>query len=59
MRGRGLVGAELGVDSTNETGATRLYESVGMSVEATIEIWRGTLTAAGVAALGVAEPAST
>ncbi len=56
---RGLVGAELGVDSTNATGATKLYESVGMSVEATIEIWRGTLTAAGVAALGVAEPAST
>jgi ribosomal protein S18 acetylase RimI-like enzyme len=58
---RGLVGAELGVDSDNATGATRLYEAVGMSVEATIEIWRGTLTAAGVepggrARLGLKQP---
>ncbi len=56
---RGLVGAELGVDSDNATGATRLYETVGMSVEATIEIWRGTLTAAGVVPLVAQEPAAS
>ncbi|MET0740866.1 MAG: GNAT family N-acetyltransferase [Candidatus Nanopelagicales bacterium] len=56
---RGLVGAELGVDSANATGATRLYESVGMSVEATIEAWRGKLTGAGVVPLAAEEPVTT
>jgi mycothiol synthase len=56
---RGLVGAELGVDSSNETGATRLYEAVGMSVEATIKIWRGTLTADGVEPLAAADPVAS
>jgi mycothiol synthase len=32
---RGLTRVTLGVDSENPTGATRLYESVGMSVEST------------------------
>ena len=30
---RGITRATLGVDSENPTGATRLYESVGMQVE--------------------------
>ena len=38
FRRRGLVGAGLGVDSTSETGANRLYESVGMRVAASFEI---------------------
>jgi ribosomal protein S18 acetylase RimI-like enzyme len=33
FRGRGFERASLGVDSENPTGATRLYESVGMHVE--------------------------
>lgn len=33
FRARGFERASLGVDSENPTGATRLYESVGMSVE--------------------------
>ena len=34
LRSRGAARAGLGVDSQNPTGATRLYESVGMRVEA-------------------------
>jgi ribosomal protein S18 acetylase RimI-like enzyme len=34
FRRRGLERASLGVDAENPTGATRLYESVGMHVEA-------------------------
>jgi mycothiol synthase len=34
LRSRGAARAGLGVDSQNPTGATRLYESVGMHVEA-------------------------
>ena len=33
FRRRGFERASLGVDSENPTGATRLYESVGMRVE--------------------------
>jgi ribosomal protein S18 acetylase RimI-like enzyme len=35
FRDRGYDRATLGVDSENPTGATRLYESVGMHVETT------------------------
>jgi ribosomal protein S18 acetylase RimI-like enzyme len=40
-RGRRRVG--LGVDSENETGATQLYESVGMSVDAEQLVWEKVL----------------
>jgi mycothiol synthase len=36
---RGIPGAELGVDSENATGATRLYESAGMRVAFSWEFW--------------------
>jgi mycothiol synthase len=36
---RGLSQATLGVDSANQTGATRLYESVGMHVELETIVW--------------------
>ena len=38
-RGRTRVG--LGVDSESPTGATRLYQSVGMFVEKVILAWQG------------------
>ena len=41
-RGRTAVG--LGVDSENPTGATALYESVGMRPEAVVLAWRGDVT---------------
>jgi len=36
---RGLPRATLGVDATNATGATQLYESVGMHVELEMIVW--------------------
>jgi ribosomal protein S18 acetylase RimI-like enzyme len=41
---RGLAGVQLGVDAGNTTGATRLYESVGMVAEQTWDVWELTLT---------------
>jgi mycothiol synthase len=40
---RGVPAVELGVDSENATGATHLYESVGMRVIRTNEVWEKTL----------------
>jgi ribosomal protein S18 acetylase RimI-like enzyme len=37
---RGLAAVTLNVDSENHTGATRLYERVGMSAVAVIDAWR-------------------
>jgi mycothiol synthase len=42
---RGIGAIELGVDSSNPTGATRLYESVGMHVVRSFEIWEKELRA--------------
>lgn len=39
FRRRGLPRATLGVDASNSTGATQLYESVGMSVEQENVVW--------------------
>lgn len=39
FRRRGLTGAYLGVDAANATGATKLYESVGMHVEQENVVW--------------------
>jgi mycothiol synthase len=39
FRRRGIAGAQLGVDSTNPTGATRLYERAGMRSVRSWEIW--------------------
>jgi len=39
VRGRGIGAVELGVDSTNPTGATHLYEGVGMRPIRSFEIW--------------------
>ena len=39
FRSRGLSRASLGVDAENPTGATRLYESVGMRVSADFDIY--------------------
>lgn len=36
---RGVSSLELGVDSSNETGALRLYEDVGMHVKHSFEFW--------------------
>jgi ribosomal protein S18 acetylase RimI-like enzyme len=36
---RGLTGARLHVDAGNETGATRLYEAVGMTAEPAFMFW--------------------
>jgi ribosomal protein S18 acetylase RimI-like enzyme len=41
---RGRPRATLGVDSTNATGATQLYESVGMHVELEIIVWEKILS---------------
>ena len=43
FRRRGLTSAGLGVDAANATGATHLYESVGMHVEEENVVWRKTL----------------
>lgn len=42
---RGISRAELSVDADNTTGATRLYEGVGMRVAYSWEFWRKDLTA--------------
>jgi mycothiol synthase len=39
FRRRGLARASLGVDAANPTGATKLYESVGMHVEQENVVW--------------------
>jgi GNAT superfamily N-acetyltransferase len=41
---RGMRRAGLGVDSENATGATKLYESVGMSVDTEQVVWEKVLT---------------
>ncbi len=41
---RGLPRVTLGVDAGNETGATHLYESVGMHVEMAMIVWEKMLT---------------
>lgn len=43
FRRRGLARASLGVDAANATGATKLYESVGMHVEQENVIWEKVL----------------
>lgn len=43
FRRRGLLRATLGVDAANTTGATRLYESVGMHVEQENVVWEKVL----------------
>ena len=40
MQARGMTKATLGVDSDNATGAVRLYERAGMSVERSYDIYR-------------------
>jgi ribosomal protein S18 acetylase RimI-like enzyme len=47
LRERGRTAVLLHVDSANATGATRLYESVGMSPVVVIDAWRRTLPVAG------------
>jgi ribosomal protein S18 acetylase RimI-like enzyme len=44
FRRRGMTRATLGVDAANPTGATRLYESVGMHVEQEEIVWEKALT---------------
>jgi ribosomal protein S18 acetylase RimI-like enzyme len=39
LRRRGIAAVDLGVDSQNETGATRLYERVGMQTVGVVEFW--------------------
>jgi phosphinothricin acetyltransferase len=46
LRRRGIAAAELGVDSESPTGATRLYESVGMRTVRASEWWQKRLTPA-------------
>ncbi len=43
---RGIPRAELGVDSSNPTGATRLYERAGMHVVRSWEVWEKRVSAA-------------
>lgn len=43
FRRRGLTRATLGVDASNPTGATKLYESVGMYVELEMIVWEKAL----------------
>jgi mycothiol synthase len=43
FRRRGLTGAGLGVDAANATGATYLYESVGMHIDAENVVWEKAL----------------
>lgn len=42
---RGLTQVRLNVDSQNETGATRLYEAVGMTLHRSFDVYETTLTA--------------
>jgi ribosomal protein S18 acetylase RimI-like enzyme len=44
FRRRGLTRASLGVDASSPTGATKLYESVGMYVEQENVVWEKVLT---------------
>jgi mycothiol synthase len=44
MSRRGIPRCELGVDSENPTGATRVYERAGMHVAYSWEFWKKTLT---------------
>jgi mycothiol synthase len=44
MRERGRTAALLHVDSANSTGATRLYEAVGMRPAVVIDVWRRVLS---------------
>jgi mycothiol synthase len=46
VRRRGIGAIELGVDSTNPTGATQLYEGVGMHVVHSFEVWEKELPTA-------------
>ena len=46
MRDRGRSAALLHVDSANATGATALYEAVGMRPAVVIDVWRATVPAA-------------
>jgi mycothiol synthase len=43
FRRRGMTRATLGVDAANPTGATHLYESVGMHVDLEVIVWEKTL----------------
>jgi mycothiol synthase len=43
LQRRGIPAVELGVDSENQTGATRLYEQVGMSAVRRTEFWEKAL----------------
>ena len=46
-RERGIGAIELGVDASNPTGATRLYERAGMHVVRSFEIWEKRISSAG------------
>jgi mycothiol synthase len=52
FRAHGLVRAGLGVDVDNDTGAYRLYESLGMRVLHTADAWELTVPAVDVTPLG-------
>ncbi|MGZ8605159.1 MAG: GNAT family N-acetyltransferase, partial [Actinomycetota bacterium] len=43
LRSRGIARCELGVDSENPTGATKLYERAGMQVAYAWDVWEKTL----------------
>jgi ribosomal protein S18 acetylase RimI-like enzyme len=43
FRRRGYTRAALGVDADNATGATQLYESVGMHAEQEMAVWEKVL----------------
>jgi mycothiol synthase len=43
FRRRGMTRATLGVDASNPTGATRLYESVGMEADLEVIVWEKAL----------------
>jgi ribosomal protein S18 acetylase RimI-like enzyme len=43
FRRRGMTRATLGVDAANPTGATHLYESVGMHVDLEAVVWEKSL----------------
>ena len=47
LRNRGIITVKLFVDAANETGATRLYERVGMHVYRTYDVWEKELDGAG------------
>jgi hypothetical protein len=46
MRDRGRRAALLHVDGANATGATALYESVGMRPAVVIDVWRAAVSTA-------------